>query len=161
MTTTWTVTRVEPIDEHGMRVVLYVGPDGEQRGHRFPANAPLWRATEYGIDPAADGAAQQLLDVVLHEPFIESADWTGPAHTPGADHAHPHFLYNCDTVDEARAHHLGRVAAAKSRHIIVDPDGLLGELYAVVVANRDREYRAQAVAELRAAFARQRGGGSP
>lgn len=158
MTTTWTVTHVEPIDDAGMRVVLYTSPGGEQRGHRFPANAPLWRATEYGIDPGADGSAQQLLDVVLHEPFIESADWTGPAHTPGADHAHPHFLYNCDTVADARAHHLGRITAAKARHLVVDPDGLLGELHAVIVADKDRAYRAQAVADMRA-FTRQRGAG--
>jgi hypothetical protein len=157
MTVTWTVTRVEGPDERGMRVVWYHDDEGAVGGHRFPVDTSLWRAAEYDIDPAA---GPELLDIVLHEPFITSADWTGPAHAPGADHLHPHFLYNCSDAAAARAHHLGRIASAKSRHVVADPQNLLAGLHDAHVVDARQPEREQLVAATRAAFDRGRPGAS-
>lgn len=156
LSTTWEVQGVDGPDARGMLTVWYRRQDGdERRGHRFPADTLLWRAAEYGI-PATD--AQALLDVVLHEPFISGADWTGPAHMPGADHEHPHFLYNCPDQDTACAHHLGRIASAKSRHAVADPDGLLAAILGVHRVDEHQAARERHVAGTRAVVQASRGG---
>lgn len=81
--------------------------DSKVHCHAFPIETLLWRAAEYGIDPAD---ASTLLDVVLHEP-----------HMVGHDHISPDFLYNTHQEAARLALH-GRVAEVRTRIEIADPD---------------------------------------
>ncbi len=71
-----------------------------QSGHCFPKDTLEWRAAEYGIDPA-DTAT--LLDLVLAEPHLQPADWSGT------------HLRDAPDIATARRDHIARCAAAKLR----------------------------------------------
>lgn len=79
--------------------VTYSNVDGPDSGHVFPGDTLAWRSTELGIDPAD---SDQLIDIILHEPFIppEAADRI--VIKPGASRK------------AARQAHLARIAAAKA-----------------------------------------------
>ncbi|WP_354643855.1 hypothetical protein [Kitasatospora camelliae] len=76
--------------------LVYTRPDGQLHGHFFPADTLAWRAAELGLDLDAD--REQLIEVVLHEPWMET-DQTPPANTRAG----------------RAAAHLARVADAKTR----------------------------------------------
>lgn len=78
--------------------------------HIFPQDTLHWRAAEYGIDPA-DTAT--LLDIVLHEPYIDTSG------------QHPDFLYNLNDHDKARAAHLAKIEDVRSEVGLADPDNHL------------------------------------
>lgn len=111
-----TKDRVERASLDGQPVWLVYGtktlPDGTQRpcGHCLPANALEIRAAEYGIDHKD---IETLLDVVIWEPYLHHLN-------DGVDHDHPQFVWNAETIDEAREHHLKRVAAVKK--LLAHPD---------------------------------------
>ncbi|MQY07746.1 hypothetical protein [Actinomadura macrotermitis] len=114
--------------------VAYRRPDGGLTGYVFPVETLEWRAAEYGIDPAD---VTTLLDIVLHEPFIpdptDPASFAGdaaaakgmtvPAAASGDRVAEgdpvPVWLYNAETIEQARAAHLARVAAVKRDRVRV------------------------------------------
>ncbi|MCC9309136.1 hypothetical protein LN042_18955 [Kitasatospora sp. RB6PN24] len=45
-------------------------PDGGHHLTVFPTSALEWRAAEYGIDHTTPDGLEQIIDMVLHEPFI-------------------------------------------------------------------------------------------
>lgn len=103
--------------------------------HAFPQVALLWRAAEYGIDPAD---SRTLLQVVLHE-----------QHMSGHDHTSPDFLYNCDQ-DTARKALLERVGQVMSRVDIQDPHGHLDQIHlAHTVDPEDFDRRERYIAYVR------------
>lgn len=63
------ITAVDKVDageaEHFR--VTFVRDDGQLHGCFFPVETLVWRAAELGLDREAD--AEQILDIVLHEPF--------------------------------------------------------------------------------------------
>lgn len=71
--------------------------------HHLPADALEWRSAEYDI-PADD--LDTLLDIVLHEPFMDDADLI------------PELgLHDAPTIEEARTHHLDRITKLKERGV--------------------------------------------
>lgn len=128
-----TVTGAQLLPTGFWSVTYRVG--AEQHEHRFPHVALLWRAAEYGIDPAD---SRTLLDIVLHEPHIDTR------------HDDPHFVYDVDE-DTARTAHLAKIAAAKQGTVrIADPDDHLEKIHALhTVDPADHRQRVQQVASLR------------
>lgn len=107
-----TVTEVRRMDDSAKDPVWLVRVDVEGALpwiYAFPHVALVYRSAEYGIDPAD---ADTLLDVVIHESHFELS------------HTDPTFLYNTDEKT-ALAAHLARVADAKTRVAISDPDNHL------------------------------------
>jgi hypothetical protein len=77
-------------------VLIDVGQQGVKPVlHSFPLDALEWRAAEYGIDHTD---TDQLLDIVLHEPYI--TDET--------------VVHTAASADAARVVHLERIAAVKA-----------------------------------------------
>lgn len=111
--------RVESVarDRVGSRgdwwAVAYVLPDGSRVRHSFPPEALHCRAAEYGIDPTD---AHTLLDTILHE-----------HHVTGHTHESPDFVYNTDR-ETARKALYDRIEDVKTRHLVVDPEGLLDQI---------------------------------
>jgi hypothetical protein len=113
-----------------------VKPDGT--GHRlvFPQDTLAWRAAEYGIDPAD---TDQLLDIVLHEPWaphpedtitadqdpVLAAGLMSPAlesrGTVQAGDPVPTTLYTADSTEQAREAHLMRIQYAKDHVVRATP----------------------------------------
>lgn len=88
----------------------------------FPISAIEWRAAEYNIDATTPEGKQQVIDILLHEPFME------PIHPAVLSKAHqklprhpsdPVHLWNAVSRDEAREHHLVRLANTKQRVNVV------------------------------------------
>lgn len=108
--------RVETVTHHGDRWWLVHGTLTQDDGtvirhvHRMPAWVLEQRAAEYDIDPAD---VDTLIDIALWEPHLHVL-------ADGFDHEHPKFLWNAITIDEARDHHLWRIAATKAR--LAHPD---------------------------------------
>lgn len=117
-------------------MVGYRRPDGALHSHVFPKFTLAQRVAEYDLDPSD---VDTILDVVLHEPFIadptrESNHATDPAAKKGmtttAKRAEgrvkkgdqvPVWLFNADTLDDARAAHLERVRHCKANTIRIAP----------------------------------------
>ncbi|MYS15161.1 hypothetical protein [Streptomyces sp. SID4982] len=111
-------------------------PDGSQHRHIFPKETLEWRAAEYGIDPTD---IEQLLDIVLHEPFAPHPDdpVSGPdpvglagllspaivaKGTVKAGDLVPTTLYTAVTTDAAREAHLLRITYSKQERVrVVSP----------------------------------------
>jgi hypothetical protein len=106
--------RVTKVSTVGNRFVVEYERDGQRCAHLFPVDTLEWRAAEYGFDPQ-DRAL--LLEVVLHEPFMEDND-----------HDNTRHLFNAGSIAEARHHHLDRVKAVKEKIAFSDPDNLLNEV---------------------------------
>lgn len=115
--------------------VLYDKPDGGQHIHVFPKMTLDARAAEYGIDPADTGT---LLDIVLHEPFTPQPgdDLFDEAADPAADvvgkvpalesrgttragQPTAPWLFNADSIEQARRAHLARIAHCKANLVRV------------------------------------------
>jgi hypothetical protein len=115
-------------------MVGYRRPDGALHSHVFPKFTLAQRVAEYDLDPAD---VDTILDIVLHEPFIPD---------PIANHANdpaakkgmtttakraegrvkegdqvPTWLFNADTLDDARQAHLERVRHCKANTIRIAP----------------------------------------
>lgn len=102
--------------------------DGHTYRHIFPKATLAYRAAEYGIDPAD---TDQLIDIVLHEPFAPSPDDAltaadDPAIAAGlfspavsargtvrAGDMRPTTLFTAATTADAREAHLLRIQYAK------------------------------------------------
>lgn len=113
-------------------------PDGTPHRHVFPKDTLAWRAAEYGIDPAD---TEQLMDIVLHEPWaphpddaltaaedpVLAAGMLAPAvasrGTVAAGDPVPTTLYTARTTAEAREAHLMRISYAKARVRVTGPQG--------------------------------------
>lgn len=109
-------------------------PDGTMHRHVFPKFTLLQRAAEYGIDPAA---VDDLLDVVLHEPYAphpDDPDAEDPAGAAGMlspalisrgttrkGDLIPTTLYTAATTAAAREAHLLRIQYAKANRVLVTP----------------------------------------
>lgn len=120
--------------------VHYDNGDGTVHLHVFPKDTLLWRSIEYGIDV---GDVDTLLDVILHEPFVDSPLDPANAETDPAAQAGltvdvvevdlysetakkvPLWLYNAPDTASAREAHLLRIEHAKQnkKRVVVRPDG--------------------------------------
>jgi len=80
--------------------------DGSGLTHVFPKETLEWRSAEYGV-AAAD--VDTLLDVVLHEPFLEEED--APT------------LFTALSTAQARDAHLARISKAKAARAAIVLDG--------------------------------------
>ncbi|PRX90816.1 hypothetical protein [Allonocardiopsis opalescens] len=136
------VTTAEPAPGHPCWRIRYRRADGEAHEHVFPADCLEWRMAEYGVDAA------EALDMVLAEPFIPdpadparvredvavAAGFYAPALVarPGVavGDTMPSTLHTADSITEARAAHRLRVAAARQRVPLADPDKLLDQVLA-------------------------------
>lgn len=160
MPTEYTITSVTEDAEKALWHVLYEDASGDVRGHVFPMNTLAWRAAEYGIDPAD---IDQLLDIVLHEPFaphpddpltrdddpVRAAGITSPAPAARgkvrAGDPVPTTLYTAETTEKAREAHLMRIEHAKvHRARVVAPPGKKDPLSPI----RNLGLDAEGVAEL-------------
>lgn len=65
----YTITAVDQVSsgEADFFRVTFLRDDRQLHGYFFPVETLAWRAAELGLDPRAD--SEQLLDIVLHEPF--------------------------------------------------------------------------------------------
>lgn len=113
-----------------------VKPDGSTHRHVFPQDTLAWRAAEYGIDPAD---TDQLLDIVLHEPWAPHPEDTitadkDPVLAAGlmsqalmargavqVGDPVPTTLYTAETTEEAREAHLMRIQYAKDNVVHATP----------------------------------------
>lgn len=107
-------------------------PDGTGHRHVFPKFTLEQRAAEYGIDP---GAVDDLLDIVLHEPYAphpDDPDADDPAAAAGMlspalvsrgtarkGDLIPTTLYTAASATEAREAHLLRIQYAKTHRVRV------------------------------------------
>jgi hypothetical protein len=103
--------RIISVDSDAEKFIVRREVDGVERVHLFPLDTLEWRAAEYEIDPAD---RQTLLEIVLYEPLLD-----------GHSHEHPKHLYRAGSIAEAREYHLGRIAALKAKHPLVDAANLL------------------------------------
>lgn len=109
-------------------------PDGTLHRHVFPQFTLEQRAAEYGIDPTA---VDDLLDIVLHEPYAphpDDPDSEDPAGAAGMlspalvsrgaarkGDPIPTTLYTAKDAAEARAAHRLRIAYAKQHRVQIVP----------------------------------------
>jgi hypothetical protein len=107
-------------------VVVMVDESGGRNNHAFPKDTLLWRAAEYGIDPA-DTAT--LLDIILHEPYIQDPAIADPPaaaaiRTTVAGKRVPTTLATARTQADARTAHLARIEHVKANvRRITSPQG--------------------------------------
>jgi len=114
-------------------------PDGRKWQHAVAAECLEWRAAEYGLtDP------EEILDVVLHEPFQEPDPSVVSVLPPSvrdpsrtavkavrttSDRHGPKMRY-AESTKAARDAHRARIKAVKKeRTRLVDPDGLLAHVH--------------------------------
>lgn len=109
------------------------GPDDKSPGwqtirtaHIMPPDTLALRAGEYGLDPA-DTAL--LLDVVLHEPFLEYAE-------------DDHPLWTAPSIAAARERHLDEVATVRAAHAALGKDWDRAKDYPSPAAHRAALIRA-------------------
>ncbi|MCX4704366.1 hypothetical protein [Streptomyces sp. NBC_01373] len=113
--------------------VITLRPDGRRWQHTFPSETFEWRAAEYGLtDPV------EILDVILHEPYQDTAPPALPPSVKAAPRgvakaaADPHgpTLQEATSTAAAQAAHRSRIAAVKEDRVLVtDPDGLLPHIH--------------------------------
>lgn len=105
--------------------VTYLREDGFKHMHVFPKDTLEWRAAEYNIDPAD---VDTLLDIVLHEPFVDPQDTAVRAagklslavannKTTRRGQLEPTNLFNAVSLGEARVAHLLRIEDVKENRI--------------------------------------------
>ncbi|MFF8482319.1 hypothetical protein [Streptomyces antibioticus] len=90
--------------------VMLLRADGKPHAHLMPTIALDWRAAEYGIDPTD---VDTLLEVLLHEPFMEQAEDEAGQQTGWADGSID--LLSAENTDVARRAHLDRVKDSRVR----------------------------------------------
>lgn len=125
-------------------------PDGTGHRHVFPMFTLLQRAAEYGIDPAA---VDDLLDVVLHEPYAPHPDdpdgedpagaagMLSPALVPRGTTREgdliPTTLYTAADTTAAREAHLLRIRHTKTHRVrVASPKGGTDPLDVIRQAHR-------------------------
>ncbi|MFJ8043786.1 hypothetical protein ACIRBX_25120 [Kitasatospora sp. NPDC096147] len=118
--------------------VRQLRPDGEHHIAVFPAATLEWRAAEYDIDHTTKAGLDQILDIVLHEPFLPdplqdrdqdpaaakglTAPSTQALHGLAVGDQAPVTLHNAPDRATARAAHLERIAHLKRTGInVVSP----------------------------------------
>lgn len=114
-------------------------PDGAEGTHTIPAEAFASRAAEYWAEDEDPPTVDQLLDIMLHEPYIPAEE--APVHRTAetvliatadgveepaaqartAGGKQRVTVHNARNHDEARTAHLERIDAAKQRVRIVSP----------------------------------------
>ncbi|MDQ0758688.1 hypothetical protein [Streptomyces canus] len=116
-------------------LVVTVRPGDVRYQHAIPQVAFEWRAAEYGLtDPA------EILDVILHEPYQETAAPALPQSVKAppvkavvaakAQDRHGPTLQQATSTRDAREAHRSRIAAVKTDRVrVTDPDGLLPHVY--------------------------------
>ena len=117
------------LDRSWVRVARVIDVQDEgtlAAAHIMPPDTLAIRAGEYGLDPA-DTAL--LLDVVLHEPFLEYA--------PG-----DHPLWTAPSIAVARERHLDEVATVRARHAALGKDWDRPKSYPSPAAHRAALIRA-------------------
>lgn len=102
--------------------VTFLRDDGLLHGYLFPAETLTWRAAELGLDPQGD--LDQLLDIVLHEPFVVN------------EPARP------------QQPHLARIAEVKSRITIRAHPALVADPLDVIRRHRVTPERVRAIHDL-------------
>lgn len=138
MAETWTVQSVEDTPWESSsplwRVTL-AKPNGDLHCHVFPHSIFDHRAAEYDIDPAD---INTLLDVVLHEPYLADPARLNAQDDPAAQQGYvnaqgkPAWLYNADSIEQARQAHLARIQHCKANTVrVVSPTSTGGQEAAV------------------------------
>jgi hypothetical protein len=96
-------------------------PDGNMVAHLFPQDTLEWRAAEYGIEDV-----DELLDIVLHEPYQPPTDAT-EAEELGVERFTKPTLMEADSTSEARENHRARISRAKAERVrVVEPKSTKG-----------------------------------
>lgn len=90
--------------------------DGHTYRHAMPKSVIEWRAAEYGMDHTTPAGRQQIIDLVLHEPFMPAIDpqvlhRNSKGKRLSTDEVH---LYNAPTRDLARNAHLSKLETTKA-----------------------------------------------
>lgn len=101
----------------------------------FPTSALEWRAAEYDIDPGSPDGLEQIIDILLHEPFVPdpiehrradpaaakglTAPSTQAIHGLSIGETAPVTLHNAPDRATARAAHLERIAHTKRTRVVV------------------------------------------
>ncbi|MEV8095218.1 hypothetical protein [Kitasatospora sp. NPDC085879] len=112
-------------------------PDGGHHVTVFPTSSLEWRAAEYDIDHTTAAGINQILDILLHEPFVPdpiehrerdpaaAKGFTAPStqalHGLQVGEEAPITLHNAPDRATARAAHLERIAHTKRTRIHVVP----------------------------------------
>ncbi|MFI6447822.1 hypothetical protein [Kitasatospora sp. NPDC050543] len=127
-----TRTRIGPTDCWQVRQRR---TDGEHHVTVFPAATLEWRAAEYDLDHTTEAGLNQILDIVLHEPFLPdpiehraqdpaaakglTAPSTQAIHGLRIGDEAPITLHNAPDRAAARAAHLERIEHAKRTRVHV------------------------------------------
>lgn len=94
-------------------------PDGTMHHYMVPKHSIEARAIEYDMDPVED--FDLVLDIVLHEPFVNDYDSEDPAAEEGYTTEVDGRLVNAtlwtaETIQDAREAHILRVEKAQREH---------------------------------------------
>lgn len=111
-----------------------VDQDGKGHGFVFPKSTLEWRAAEYGLTDV-----DEILDMILHEPYIPDVDRDDAAARAGlvtstGPDAEPITLTNAPSTSDALAAHRLRIAEVKRSHAHVRPPGKGADPLAVIRA---------------------------
>jgi hypothetical protein len=131
----YVITDVGQDATRGLWYVQYQKPNGLQT-HWFHVSTLEWRAAEYGLDDVAE-----ILDIVLHEPFMDPEIQRGatvesllnPAPARPAVTT-PVTLWTAQTTTQARDAHRQRIRNAKARVRVVaagDPLAVIRERHGI------------------------------
>lgn len=88
--------------------VRYEGGAVAEHGHSIPKETLEWRAAEYDLDPDVD--FEQILDIVLAEPYIDQTE--SPGTVAGEE------LHDAPDIETAKSRHVSRCARAKLKYRI-------------------------------------------
>jgi hypothetical protein len=98
--------------------ISFMRSDGGMRHHIMPTYIVEARAIELEMDPEQD--FDEVLDIILHEPFVDDDDPDDPAAAEGyvttdaSGRQVAGNLFTAETIKDAREAHQLRVAKAKS-----------------------------------------------
>ncbi|WP_431681240.1 hypothetical protein [Kitasatospora sp. KL5] len=126
-------------------------PDGGHHLTVFPTSSLEWRAAEYDIDHTTTAGINQILDILLHEPFVPdpiehrerdpaaAKGFTAPStqalHGLQVGEEAPITLHNAPDRATARAAHLERIAHTKRTRIhVVSPAATTAKRTAAALA---------------------------
>lgn len=110
-------------------------PDGAHHLTIFPTSTLEWRAAEYGIDHTSETGLAQIIDMVLHEPFLQdplqfrdqdpaaargmTAASTQAVHGLELGDEAPVTLFNAPSREHARRAHQLRIEHTKATRVQV------------------------------------------
>jgi hypothetical protein len=124
MAINYTVTSVgiDNTGDESKYLVWHDVPNSAAHVTVFPFGAVEWRAAEYNIDATTVAGRSQIMDILLHEPFMEAVPpaLLTKARKRLAREAHEEVhLFNASTRDEARAAHLAKLQRTKEQRVNV------------------------------------------